>query len=174
MVSINDFISNFKGGGSRADKFRAIITYPALVTNPDVQDYIVVHTAMLPGSTVSPTIVFFQGRQIPLLGDRQLEPFNMTVLNDTSFSHRKAFEQWLNGINSHQGNVQASSNYQDLLGTIQVDQLDRDDSVLKSYVFHNAFPDSLSQIDLDYSQQDQVEIYSVGFAYSHWSSDTTS
>jgi hypothetical protein len=174
MPSITDFTSNFTGGGARADKFRAIITYPASISSPNVQDYIVVHNAILPGSTVSPTIVFFAGRQIPLFGDRQLEPMAITIMNDTSFSHRRTFEEWLNAIQSNQGNIQATANYQQLLGTVQVDQLDRDDSVLKTYIFHNAFPDNLSQIDLDYSQTDQVQLYTVGFAFSHWSSDTTS
>jgi len=173
MVAITDFISQFKGG-ARADRFRAIISYPALVGTPNVPDYIMVHTAMLPGSSISPAIVFFQGRQIPLMGDRQLEPLSLTLLNDTSYSHRGVFEKWMNAINSHAGNIQASANYLDLVGTIEVQQLDRDDTIIKSVKFLNCFPDALSQIDLDYSMQDQVQSYSVGLAYSHWTSDTTS
>lgn len=174
VMNINEFIQNFKGGGARSDKFRAIITYPALVGTPDIQDYIVVHVASLPGSTVSPAMVFFQGRQIPLLGDRQLEPFTMTLYNDTTFSHRNAFERWMNLINAHEGNIQATSNYRDLLGTIEVHQLDRDGStVLKVVKLHNVFPDNISPIDLDYANMDQVEQFTVNFAYTNWSSDTT-
>jgi hypothetical protein len=171
MVNINNFVAGFKGG-ARNDKFRVIITYPAVVGNPNVQDYLRITTAALPGSTVSPTQVFFQGRAIPLLGDRQNEPFSMTILNDTDFSHRAAFERWLNAINSHTGNVQTGT-YQSLLGTVQIDQLDRDDSVLKTVILQNAFPDMLSQIDLDYGAIDQAEIYTCSFGYTHWTSDTT-
>lgn len=173
MPSITDFTSNFQGG-ARVDKFRVIITYPALVTAPAQADYLFCHVAQLPESTVSPTIVFFAGRGIPFFGDRQLTPLNLTMYNDTTFAHRNAFEQWLNLMQSNQGNVQAVANYTQLLGAIQVDQLDRDDSVLKSYVFHNAFPDALSAIDLDFSATDAVESFNIGFSYQWWSSNQTS
>ena len=172
MVNINNFVSGFKGG-ARNDKFRVIVTYPAVAGTPNVQDYLRITTASLPGSTVPNAQVFFMGRAIPLLGDRQNEPFSMTILNDTDFSHRSCFERWLNAVNAHEGNVQTGT-YQSLLGTIQIDQLDRDDSVLKTVVLHNVFVDMLSNIDLDYGAIDQAEIYSCSFAYTHWTSDTTS
>lgn len=171
MTSVNEFIKNFKGG-ARNDRFRVIINYPAAIGGtPNKQDYLVVTTAALPGSTVTPANVFFQGRQIPILGDRQNEPWTMTVLNDTDFSHRNAFTRWLNQIMSHEGNVQGTANWRDLLGVIEVQQLDRDDTVLKIVKLYNAFPDNMSQVDLDYGSVDQVEIYSVTFAYSHWLDD---
>ena len=172
MPNINDFISNFVGG-ARPSKFRAIINYPSVVTRPAVQDYIVCHNAILPSSTVSPTQVFFQGRAIPIPGDRQNEPMSLTFVNDTTFAHKFAFEEWLNAINAHQANIQASANYQDLVGTVQVQQLDRDDTVLATYNFINCFPDTMSQIDLDYSQQDVVEQFTVTFAYAYWSNSST-
>ncbi len=173
MVSINDFMQNFKGGGARADKFRAHVTYPSAVTTPSVQDYIVISTAELPGSTVSPTFVFFQGRQIPLFGDRQLEPFTMTILNDIDFGHRNAFETWLNAIQSHESNIQSDPNYQNLLGVVQIDQLDRNDNILKTIKLMNAFPNMMSPIMLDYGATDQVEVYSISMSYSHWTSTLT-
>lgn len=172
-TGINEFIKNFKGG-ARNDRFRVIINYPALVGTPNVADYLRINTAALPGSTISPAMVFFMGRQIPVLGDRQLEVFSMTVLNDVDFSHRNAFTKWLNLTMSHESNVQGTPDYHDLLGTMQIEQLDRDgETVLKVIKLHNIFPDMMSQVDLAYAAMDQVEEYQITVAYSHWTSGET-
>ena len=60
---------------------------------------------------------------------------------------RNAMERWHNGINDFANNtgVTAAADYQtDLF----VEQLDRDDTVLKSYIFRSAYPTGIAAIDL--------------------------
>src|SRR5665213_700571 len=105
-MSINDFISNFQGG-SRPNRFQIIITYPTLVGAPDVADKIVCNAASLPASTIGVVQLPYMGRQIPVPGDRVWAPWNVTVLNDVTFSHRNVMERWSNAIMAHQANVQS-------------------------------------------------------------------
>lgn len=171
-MSINDFISNFRGG-ARPNRFRVQITWPGLVGAPDVRDEIVVSAAGHPASVVGIVPAAYQGRQIPIPGDRTFEDWTITVVNDKSFSHRNAFERWSNLINSHEGNIQGADSFRNLVGTLDVVQLDRDDSVLKTYKLFNAWPNNIAQIDLGYDQNDVLEQYTVTFSYSHWGSPTS-
>lgn len=171
-ISINDFIANFRGG-ARPNKYRVAITWPAASGTPNVQDQFFILSASLPSSVMAPVIVPFMGRQIPVPGDRIFEDWTVTVLNDTSFSHRNSFERWMNAMNGHIDNLAHSSNYKDFLATMEVTQLDRDESVLKVVTIHNAFPTNVSQIDLGMADNDVVEQFSVTFSLSHWESVQT-
>lgn len=172
-MSINDFISSFKDG-ARPNRFEVQITWPALVGAPDVRDKIVVNAAAHPASVVGIVQVPYQGRQIPLPGDRTFEDWTITVVNSKTFSHRNALERWSNLINSHEGNSQGADSLRDLMGTLDVTQLDRDRNVLKTYKLYNAWPNNIAQVDLGYDQNDILETFTVTFSYSHWSSPTSS
>jgi len=51
---------------------------------------------------------------------------------------------------------------------LQVEQLDRDDTILKSYIFRSAWPTSLSAIDLTNDQADSIETFEVTWRYQHF------
>lgn len=172
-MSVDTFISQF-AGGARANRFRVTITWPGAVGSPNVADEIVVHAAQLPSSTLGVVQVPYMGRMFPLPGDRTFEDWTVTVLNDISFSHRNKFESWSNLILSHQGNVQTIPNYAGMVANITVQQLDRKDNVIKTFTLRNAWPVHVSAIDVGYQNNDQVEEFTVSFAYTDWASaDTT-
>ena len=54
---------------------------------------------------------------------------------------------------------------------LKVSQLDRDDSVLKTYTFVNAFPTEVSAIDLAAGTSDTIETFDVTFRYQHFVTD---
>ena len=58
-----------------------------------------VKAAALPSSTVAPIDIPFRGRILKIAGDRTFETWTITVMNDTSFNIRSAFEKWMNFIN---------------------------------------------------------------------------
>jgi len=41
-------------------------------------------------------------------------------------------------------------------------------TILRQYDLHYAFPTSISQIDLAYDSNDQIEEFTVEFQYSYW------
>ena len=71
-------------------------------------------------------------------------------------------EAWMNGVNAHKANT-GLVNPVDYQADLKVEQLDRDESVLKSYIFRGCFPTSVSPIDLSYGANDAIEEFQVEF-----------
>lgn len=166
-MSITEFISQFQQG-ARPNRFRVQITWPGIVGAPNVRDEIVIQAASLPPSNMGVVNVPYKGRQVPIQGDRTFEPWLITVLNDTTFSHRNAFERWSDLANGHESNLQATQSWKALVATIDVVQLDRDDNELKRIKIYNAWPQIIGEIALGYDQNDAIETFPVTLAYSHW------
>lgn len=169
MTGINTFISNFKDG-ARPNRFRVIITWPALVGSPNVEDFIVCSAAAGPGVDNGITNAPFMGRDIPFPGDKTFEPWVATFVNAITYSHRNAFERWSNLMNSNEANVSATADPAQLRGIITVQQLGRDNAVLKTWALQNAFPSNVALIDLNYETKNTMETFQVTFAYTHWDS----
>ena len=167
MANIDDFKANLIGGGARANQFRVTITPPpGIAIGLDVRRASFLVTAsVLPASTLGEIAVPFRGRSIYVTGDRpEPEAWSTTFYNDTDFMIRNAMERWQNGINDYANNtgVINSADYQtDLF----VDQLDRDDTVLKTYIFRSAYPTSISSIELSSGAADALETFDVSWRY---------
>ena len=170
MANIDDFKANLIGGGARANQFRVTITPPAgIAIGLDVRrTSFLVTAAQLPASTLGEIPVPFRGRNIYVTGDRPApEPWTTTFYNDTDFMVRNAMERWHNGINDFANNtgVTAAADYQtDLF----VEQLDRDDTVLKSYIFRSAYPTGIAAIDLSSEEAGALETFEVTWRYQHF------
>lgn len=165
-------ISKFKGllgaGGARPNQFRVLLNWPGYVTSvPDREYALLVTGAALPASTVNPTLVQYRGREVKLAGERIFDPWTVTIMNDTEMSLRKPFEEWMNGMNDLELNTGAlaPTEYQ---ADIEVHHLDRNDEPLMKYKLYNAFPINMSEIGLQYGQNDVIEEFTVTFNYSHY------
>ena len=170
MAQIDDFKANLIGGGARANQFRVTITPPSgIAIGLDVRrSSFLVTASNLPGSTLGEIAVPFRGRNIYVTGDRPApETWTVTFFNDTDFMIRNAMERWHNGINDFANNtgVTTPADYQtDLF----VEQLDRDDTVLKTYIFRNAFPLTIGTIDLSNAEAGEIETFEVTWRYQHF------
>ena len=170
MASIDDFKANLIGGGARANQYRVTITPPpGIAIGLDVRRTSFLCTATnMPGMTLGETAVPFRGRSIYIAGDRaEFEVWTTTFYNDTDFMIRNAMERWSNGINdlaSGRG-VSITADYQ---ADLKVHQLDRDDNVLKTYVFRNAWPETVGEIALATDTVDTIEEFDVGWRYQHF------
>ena len=170
MGNIDDFKANLIGGGARANQYRVtIVPPPGIATGLDIRRTSFLVTASnLPTSTLGEIAIPFRGRNIYITGDRPApEPWEVTVYNDTDFMIRNAMELWQNGINSYVDNtgVISPSDYQT---DLTVEQLDRDDTVLKSYIFRNAFPLTIGQIDLSSAEATEIETFPITWRYQHF------
>ena len=79
----------------------------------------------------------------------------------------------MNGINGHTANT-GLTNPADYQADMLVEQLDRDESILKRYNFRGTFPTAVSAIDLSYETTGQIEEFTVEFQVQYWESNTTS
>ena len=170
MAAIDDFKANLLGGGARANQFRVTITPPAgIATGLDVRRASFLVTASnLPAQTLGEITVPFRGRQIYIAGDRTFEDtWSTTFLNDTDFMVRNAMELWMNGINDLADGTGTSA-LADYQTDLQVEQLDRDDTILKTYIFRSAWPTTVAQIDLSSETADAIESFEVTWRYQHF------
>ncbi len=170
MASIDDFKANLIGGGARANQFRVTITPPpGIAIGLDVRRTSFLATASnLPGMAMETVAVPFRGRNIYIAGDRpEFETWSVTFYNDTDFMIRNAMERWNNGINDLRENtgVITPADYQ---SDLFVEQLDRDDTVLKTYIFKSAFPLTIGQIDLASATVNELETFEVTWRYQHF------
>ena len=170
MANIDDFKANLIGGGARANQFRVTITPPpGIAIGLDVRRASFLVTAsQLPGSTLGEIPVPFRGRNIYVAGDRPApEAWSTTFYNDTDFMVRNAMERWHNGINDFANNT-GVVNSADFQTDLFVEQLDRDETILKTYIFRSAFPLTVGQIDLTTAEATEIETFEVTWRYQHF------
>jgi len=173
ILGVDDFKARLKGGGARPNLFRCTVNFPGYAEGDVELTSFMCKAAQLPGSNVTNVDVPFRGRVLKVAGTRLFDPWTITVINDTDFNVRNAMERWSNGINSHSTNT-GLTNPADYQVDLFVEQLDRDETVLKRYDFRGCFPTVIAPIEVAYEANDVIEEFSVEFAVQYWESATTS
>jgi hypothetical protein len=166
---ITDFKSKLSGGGARSNLFEVVLSFPeAAPADVNVLDKsrFLVKSAAMPASTVTPLPVAFRGRTLNVAGDRTFESWTITVINDTDFSIRSAFENWMNTMNKVSDNtgITDPALYQ---ADAFVYQLDRDGSTLRAYHFYDLFPTNMSSIALSYDTE-AIQEFTVEMQVLWW------
>ena len=174
MANINDFKAKLAGGGARANQFKVTMPFPGYAqVGGEIEELaFLCKTTALPAMSVPSFIVPFRGRQIKIAGDRTYADWSITVLNDTNFKLRNAFERWMNGINNMTDN-EGLTNPADYQVDAFVDQLDRNGATIKSYTLRGVFPTEVAPIELTYDEATAIEEFAVTFAYQYFESNTT-
>ena len=170
LRKISDFKSRLNGGGARPNLFEGELAFPtAVAVDSEVlaKARILVKAAALPASTVAPIEIPFRGRILKIAGDRTFETWTITVINDTDFMIRSAFEKWMNVINKMDDGT-GIQNPEDYQKDAIVHQLDRDGGILRSYKFWDIFPTNVSAIDMSYETTDTLEEFTVEMQVHWW------
>ena len=174
MANINDFKATLKGGGARANQFQVTMPFPGFAAvggETRTMSYLCQATNM-PGMTLGEVDVKFRGRSLYIAGERTFENWTTTIMNDTDFMLRNAFERWMNAINSMSDNS-GLENPADYMVDAFVDQLDRAGQVIKSYTFRGMWPLTIGNIDVAYATNDEVETFDVTYRYQFFETNTT-
>ena len=166
MATIDEFKAQLIAGGPRANRFRVFIPR----TGNKIE--FLCQAAQIPAMTVGQVTVPFRGMNLKLAGDRTFDEWSITVLNDTNFKLRNAFERWQNGINNMTDN-EGLTNPVDYQVDCFVDHLDRNGNTIKSYTLRGLFPTAISAIDLNYDEAAAVEEFTATFNYQYFESNTT-
>ena len=163
LRKITDFKSKLIGGGARPNLFEVELAFPEeIAIDNDVKEKarFLVKAAALPASNITPIDVNFRGRIVEIAGDRTFDTWTITVINDTDFAIRSAFEKWMNSIN-RLSDATGTNNPADYQEDAYVHQLDRDGSTLRTYRFYDVFPTQISQVDLSYETVDTIQEFTV-------------
>ena len=169
LRTISDFKSKLTGGGARANLFEVVLTFPDAAQPPqEVLDKsrFLVKGARLPASNIAQIEVPFRGRVLKIAGDRTFDSWTVTVINDTDFSIRSAFENWMNTINKLNDNT-GLVNPADYQADAFVFQLDRDGQTLRKYRFYDTFPTQVGPIELSYDAQG-IQEFQVELQVLYW------
>jgi hypothetical protein len=194
--TIDKFKTQMRGGGARSNLFEVsfgsqINGTPTTTTgNATVfsnlgldqyssDDLMLIKSAGLPASTITEIPVPFRGRTLKIAGDRTFDIWTITVINDTDFKWRKLFERWMNYIikvSDGSGTINPS----EYMADMNVAQLSRapgvspnvlngnEIQVLRKYIVHGVFPTNVSQIDLSYNNENEIEEFTVDLQVQWW------
>ena len=178
--NVSQFLSTINQG-IKPNMFSVDISFPGggqFANNDRDLTNILCKSAALPGSNLGVIEVPFRGRTVKIAGDRTFDTWTVTFFNDKDFKLRAFFEEWANKINTHEANTSelftpnSSTGY---TADLKVKQLEKDDtttgSILRQYTLFYCFPTNVSQIDLAYDSNDQIEEFTVEWQYSYFTAE---
>tara|TARA_B100000927_G_scaffold161288_1_gene129985 strand:+ start:3775 stop:4332 length:558 start_codon:yes stop_codon:yes gene_type:complete len=170
MPNISNFRAQLGDGGARPNQFVIKINWPSVCPsglNLDSNTSLLVTGAAAPASTVNPAIIQYRGREVKFAGERIFDPWTITVVNPNNFGMRAAFEEWMEAMNNKDSNegVLALADYS---AQIFIQHLDRNDEPICEWELNGAFPINMSEIALQYAQNDILEEYTVTFQYQDY------
>ncbi len=178
--TISQFKSRLAGGGARPNLFEVELTLDgeglgfSLPGYDATQMAFLCKAANLPAQNVAAIDVPFRGRIFKVAGDRTIDTWTITIINDEDFRLRRAMEFWTEQIASLDTNLGATSPNA-YMAAAKVYQLGRgssprstdnsgdSNSVLAEYEFVDIFPTEVSAIDLSYDSSDTIEEFTVTF-----------
>ena len=92
-------------------------------------------------------------------------------MNDEDFTIRNGLEGWMEKINSHAANdtVLPLESYKT---TGDVIHFGKNGAEIARYNFVGLFPTEIGAVELSWENNDQIEEYTVTFAYDYWTHST--
>lgn len=198
LRTISSFKSELVGGGARSNLFEVRLdSLPTTIGTWSADNSknlsFLCKAATLPASNIGSIDVPFRGRTLKVAGDRTVDPWTITIINDNNFSLRTIFENWVRQI-SNLSSGEGLTNPSSYMTSAQVGQLSRsaskaatpatspttggaaanppaatlDDNVIAVYKFIDIFPTSVSAIDVSYDSTDSIEEFTVEFQVLEW------
>lgn len=175
--NVSSFLTQI-GQGVKPNMFVVDINFPTGANATGDKDLfqLMCKSAALPGSNLGVIEVPFRGRTVKIAGDRTFDTWSATFFNDKNMQLRAFFEEWANELNTHEANTAprflpdgGSTGY---MADLFVTQLEKDDqtsgSAIRTYHLHHCFPTNISQVDLAYDSNDQIEEFTVEWQYSYF------
>lgn len=172
--SINDFKSSFKTDFARPARFDVLIPVPLKLvgyrnTSQNLQYRC--ESAQLPGVTYATQDRVTYG---PIEKQPYLKTFNdvtMTFIVSDDMNEKLFFDAWMNLINSQATfNMSYKSDYST---PITINQYNVSNEITYSITLNEAFPVSINQLDLDWTNETSYHKLMVTFAYYTWETDNT-
>jgi hypothetical protein len=183
--TISQFKSALIGGGARPNLFEVeLANFPGGISWDANNFRFMCKAAALPAQNIASIDVPFRGRIFKVAGDRTIDTWTVTVINDEGFILRNAFEEWSDLIARLDNNLGATDPSAYMVNAT-VYQLGRGstpssvtnagnaNAVLKQYDFIDIFPTNVSQIDLSYDTGDTIEEFTVEFQVQSFSAAGT-
>ena len=148
--------------------FRVVITPPGSIMSLMTAGELAFRceSTTLPGRTLATSDLRIYGPSEKFPYQTTYEDIVMTFICSGSMAEKTFFDGWLGLINpSSKWNFEYKENY---ATTIEIDQFDRQFKKPYKVKLVDAFPISVNQLDLDWSNNSTYHKLSVTFAYTSW------
>jgi len=172
--NVNEFRQQITGDGARPNLFEVRMNIPGFAKSQgrvDEKFRFMCSTAQLPGTTLGVAPVFYFGREIKLAGNRTYPEWTVNVINDEDFVIRNSMERWIAAINDPVQNIRnpVASIVDGGYGVdASVVQYGKRGERIKTYDFYGMFPIDISPIEVSWAANDQIEEFSITFAFQYW------
>ena len=177
LKTISQFKQALSGGGARPNLFEVELDASNLTQFmggvPAANLAFMCKATALPAQNIAAIDVPFRGRVFKVAGDRTVDNWTITVINDENFDVRNAMERWTESIaklSTNQGQVDPNF----YMTTAQVFQYSRssgksdsDVGIIKAYKFVDIWPVTVGDIALSYDTGDTIEEFDVEFAVNN-------
>ena len=130
--------------------------------------------AQFPASNIGTVEIPFRGKVLKVGGDRVVDPWTVTIINDEDNSIRKIMEYWMQTMNQYDTAQGISTISGDTIFTdayiFQLGRKGKADATnkLPVYKFYDIWPSNISEIALSYDSTDTVEEFTVEFQVHRW------
>jgi hypothetical protein len=167
--NITEFQGALIGGGARSNLFQVTINNPA-APNSNLKASFMVKAAEIPAASIGEAAVNYFGRAIKYAGNRTFTDWNVTIINDEDFLVRDGMEKWSNAINGLRSNVRSSglARAAQYKTNATVIQYSKTGDPIRTYNFVGLWPKEVSNITLDWGDNDKIEEFTVSFSYDYW------
>lgn len=165
---IQEFLSSFKEDLARPSRFDVKINIPLDLTNIiDARTLALrCENAVLPGRTLNTTDLKIYGPQEKIPYQSSYEDVTFTFIVTGNMLEKVLFNTWIEKINpSDNWNFEFKDKY---VADISVTQYDISDNEIHTVNLIEAFPVSVNQLDLDWSNDNTYHKLNVTFAYRYW------
>tara|TARA_Y100001951_G_C11207479_1_gene220915 strand:+ start:19 stop:702 length:684 start_codon:yes stop_codon:yes gene_type:complete len=156
------FTSAMRGGGARANQFEINVGRPGM---DDEFFTMMCRSGQIPGLTMGEVTIPYRGRAIYAPGDRTYDAWTVTCYNDANYDIRGILEQWSNELQDIGSTTGARSN--SIYRQAFVNQLDRNNRVIRGYALYGAWPTTIDAIDLAFDTNDTIEEFGVTFRFNY-------
>lgn len=178
--NIEGFKNAVSTGPVRTNLFVVSGTLPTVISNLvdpsiDVGFHLnfKVSAASIPPSNVTNIEVPFRGRKLKISGDREFEPWELSVLCDENMTLRTIFERWANAYNTQRTNIDetfdpVSANYMSYMDSEwKIDVLSRNGEVIPNaqYTLHYCWPTTVGSMELGFDNNNQITSFPVTMRY---------
>ena len=140
--------------------------------NPSSQISFLCKATVVPSATLAINQAYYMGRPFKYPGDKTFADWRMTVYNDGTYGLRKAFESWMNLMNTNRSNIGPNGFNGYMMGWT-VTTLTREGNAIARYKMVGCWPTTISETTLDMAAQSEPSTFDVTIAYQHFELEGT-
>jgi|GEM_PF-637508 len=177
--SITGFLAELVGQGARPNLFQISMVFPPVLSlgvgaipgSAGVLMPFMAQATSIPPDKLGEIPVGYMGRKVYFPGDREFDPWTITIYNDETFNIHAAFELWMSALNAHQANVRdiTAALFPQYTTNALIQQYPKVDlPSIMTYQMTSFFPTEVGAIELDWETNNTIEKFQVTLRYQWW------